>query len=68
MALLILSVRELAMDHMYTIFFSVKHILKKDIADLAIFTESSSAFVCIRDRFVAPSSPYLVHYITRILV
>ena len=52
---------------LYAIFSAVKYILRIDFEDSAILFDSRMALVCIRDRFIDSSVPYVVHSIARLL-
>ena len=52
---------------LYAIFFAVKYILRMGFEDSPILSDSRVVLVCIRDRLIVSSVPYIVHFIARLL-
>ena len=48
---------------LYAIFSALKYIPRMGFVDSAIFSDSRAALVCIRDRSIDSSVPYIVHSI-----
>ena len=53
---------------LYAIFSAVKYILRIGFVGSVVFSDSRAALVCIRDRFVDSSVPYIVLSIARLLL
>ena len=55
-------------SELYAIFSAIKYVLRMGIADSVILSDSRGALVCIRDRFINVSVPYIVHSVARLLL